>query len=84
MITIAALFLAGVCLLDAHRQREARKNADRRLRRLIQAQPPKQRGRQPGEPINMRYASDRAFAKLIRDIQALEPLHLVDDGTDAA
>ena len=84
MITIVALFLAGVCLLDAHHQRQSRRDADRRLRRLIKAQPPKQRGRQPGEPINMRYASDRAFARLIRDIQALEPLHLVDGDGDAA
>jgi hypothetical protein len=54
------------------------------LHEAITAMAPRDRGRHPGEPINMRYASDRAFQRLIRDIESLEPLHLVDDDGDAA
>lgn len=85
MVTLIALFIAGVCLLDAHNQREKLTVAKRRIRQLLADQPERRRGRQPGEPINLRYASDRAFKKLIRDIEALEPLRLVDsEGGDAA
>jgi hypothetical protein len=84
VITILAIFVAGVCLLDAHRQRVAAKETRRRIHLILKSQPERRRARRPGEPINMRYASDRAFARLIQDIQSLELLHLVDDDGDAA
>lgn len=35
MITIISLFVAGVCLLDAHRHREQLREAERRLHHVL-------------------------------------------------
>lgn len=83
-VTLLALFTAGVALLDAHRQRERVRKQLRQIRWLLEVQPERRRGRRPGEPINLRYASDRAFQRLIRDIEALGDPRLVDPDGDTA